>query len=195
MLKKLSLYVQFSQKRQRIDFDETKSISFLIKNDELLEKYNEIWEKVKDSLKREFDSKPVYNKKYLKAKTKYYNGRINTNFHNNKIPKEDSQYLCLSVILIILLLGEIKIFIPRCFQMNANMLLKKKGFIIILLMTQEFLLILMKKLCQNNFRRKKNSDYEQNCDGKVLKKNSRKKKFDEENSDKENFDQKNFKKY
>ena len=57
-------------------------------------------------------------------------------------------------------------------------------------MTQEFLLILMKKL-----RRKKNSDYEQNCDGKVLKKNSRKKKFDEENSDKENFDQKNFKKY
>ena len=72
----------------------------MIKNDELLEKYNEIWEKVKDSLKRELDSKPVYNKKYLKAKTKYYNGRINTNFHNNKIPKEDSQYLCLSVILI-----------------------------------------------------------------------------------------------
>ena len=27
------------------DFDETKYISFLIKDDELLEKYNEIWEK------------------------------------------------------------------------------------------------------------------------------------------------------
>ena len=33
------------------DFDETKYLSFLIKDDELLEKYNEIWEKVKNSLK------------------------------------------------------------------------------------------------------------------------------------------------
>ena len=29
----------------RKDFDETKYMSFLIKNDELLEKYNKIWEK------------------------------------------------------------------------------------------------------------------------------------------------------
>ena len=29
------------------DFDETKYIYFLIKNDELLEKYNEVWEKCK----------------------------------------------------------------------------------------------------------------------------------------------------
>ena len=40
----------------------------MIKGDELFEKYNEIWEKVKNSLKRNFDSKPVYNGKYLKAK-------------------------------------------------------------------------------------------------------------------------------
>ena len=36
----------------RKDFDETKYISFLIKDDEFLEKYNEIWEKVKNSLKK-----------------------------------------------------------------------------------------------------------------------------------------------
>ena len=35
----------------RKDSDETKHISFLIKNDELLEKYNEISEKVKNSIK------------------------------------------------------------------------------------------------------------------------------------------------
>ena len=29
----------------RRDFDETKYMSFLIKNDELLQKYNEVWEK------------------------------------------------------------------------------------------------------------------------------------------------------
>ena len=31
---------------------------------------------------------------------KSYNGKINTNFWNNKIPKEVSQCICLSVILI-----------------------------------------------------------------------------------------------
>ena len=50
------------------DFDETKYISFLIKDDELLENYNENWEKVKSSLRKNFDNKPVYNEKYLKAK-------------------------------------------------------------------------------------------------------------------------------
>ena len=54
------------------------NMSFSIRDNELLEKYNEIWEKAKDSLKREFDSKPVYNKKYLKAKIKSYFGKINT---------------------------------------------------------------------------------------------------------------------
>ena len=43
-------------------YDETKYISFLIKHDELLEKYNEIWEKVKNSTKKEFDNDPVYGK-------------------------------------------------------------------------------------------------------------------------------------
>ena len=47
----------------RRDFDETKYIPFLIKDDELLEKYNEIWEKVKNSIKKELESKPVYNEK------------------------------------------------------------------------------------------------------------------------------------
>ena len=44
-------------------------MSLLIKDHELLQKYNDIWEKIKDSLKREFDSKPVYNKiQYLNLK-------------------------------------------------------------------------------------------------------------------------------
>ena len=65
----------------RRDFDKTKYISFLIKDDKLLEKYNEIWEKVKNSLKKFFDSEPAYNERYLKAKIKSYNGKTNTNFH------------------------------------------------------------------------------------------------------------------
>ena len=78
-VKKLDLCVYFSQKWVHIVKTLMKlNMSFLIKDNELLEKYNEIWEKAKDSLKREFDSKPVYNKKYLKAKIKSYFGKINT---------------------------------------------------------------------------------------------------------------------
>ena len=72
---------------------------FLIKDHELLEKYNEIWE-IKTVSKKEFDSEPVYNEKYLRAKIKSYNGKVNTNFHNNKISKEGPQFICLSVVLI-----------------------------------------------------------------------------------------------
>ena len=43
------------------NFDETRYMSFLIKDNELLEKYNEIWEKVKNSIKKEFNSEPVKN--------------------------------------------------------------------------------------------------------------------------------------
>ena len=55
-------------------------MSFLIKDDELLEKYNEIWEKVKNSIKNFFDSESVSTEKYLKPKIKSYNGKINTIF-------------------------------------------------------------------------------------------------------------------
>ena len=40
----------------------------LIKDDELLKKHNKMWNKVSNSIKKEFDSEPVYNKKYLKSK-------------------------------------------------------------------------------------------------------------------------------
>ena len=69
----------------RKEFHETKYMYFLIKDEKLLENYNEIWEKVKNSIKKEFDSK--HNEKYLKAKIKSYNGKLNTSFYNNEIPR------------------------------------------------------------------------------------------------------------
>ena len=42
-------------------YKKTKSMSFLIKADELLEKYNKIWDKVSNVFKKGFDSEPVYN--------------------------------------------------------------------------------------------------------------------------------------
>ena len=49
----------------RKDFDKTKCVSFLIKDDKLLEKYNKICEKVSNAIKKEFGNNPVYNKKIL----------------------------------------------------------------------------------------------------------------------------------
>ena len=39
----------------RRDFDKTKYISFLIKNDELLKQYNENWDKINNVIKKGFD--------------------------------------------------------------------------------------------------------------------------------------------
>ena len=94
------------------DFDKTKCMSFLIKDEKLLEKYNDIWEKVRNIINKEFDSKPVYNEKYLKTKVK----SCNANFHNSNIPKEGSQCICLSVMLIDLFYKKkIKTIILKCF--------------------------------------------------------------------------------
>ena len=62
-------------------------------------KYNEIWNKISNSIIKGFDSEPVYNGKYLKTKIKSYEGKINTSFHGDKIPKEGSQCIYLSIIL------------------------------------------------------------------------------------------------
>ena len=43
---------------------QTKWMYFLIKNDELLKKYKTMWDKLKADIKKEFDSKPVYNKNF-----------------------------------------------------------------------------------------------------------------------------------
>ena len=41
---------------------------FLIKDNKLVEKYNKIWDKVSNSIKKELDSEPVESVKYLGTK-------------------------------------------------------------------------------------------------------------------------------
>ena len=89
-------------------------------------KYNEILEKVKDILKKEFDSEPVHNQKYLKAKIKSYNGKTNANFGKNKIPKEDSQYICLSLIMINFVFRTSKNYYPQVFLEECKYVVEEK---------------------------------------------------------------------
>ena len=99
---------------------------FLIKDNISLGKYIDIWEKGKDSLKNEFDRKSVRRKKYLKAKIKSYNGKTNTKFHNNKIRKEDSQYICLSVLLINFVFRTAENYCPRVFLEKCKYVINEK---------------------------------------------------------------------
>ena len=48
-------------------------------------------------MKKEFDSEPVYNKEYLKAKIKSHGDEV-TDFYDKEIPKVDSNHTCLTVI-------------------------------------------------------------------------------------------------
>ena len=57
--------------------------AFMMEDDDLLEKYNTIWDKVSADIKREFHSKPVYNKNYLKTKVKSHGNEV-THFHDKK---------------------------------------------------------------------------------------------------------------
>ena len=43
-------------------------MSFIIKDDSILVKYNEIWNKIKKTISIKFHSMPVYDEKYIKAK-------------------------------------------------------------------------------------------------------------------------------
>ena len=64
---------------------------FTTNNNEFLENYNAIWEKISDLINKKFDSDPLYNNKYIKTKIGSYNNDIKTNFYNidnknNKLP-------------------------------------------------------------------------------------------------------------
>ena len=63
---------------------QTKWMYFLIEDDDLLEKYNTIWDKVSTDIKKEFDSEPVYNKEFSKTKIKSHGGEV-TDFYDKKI--------------------------------------------------------------------------------------------------------------
>ena len=101
------------------DYDEKINwIYFLIKNDNLLNKYNTIWDKISTDAKVELNSIPVYNKTFLKTKTKVCSDEA-TDFHDKELHKVNSSFTCLVLLVLldhlILFLGCIKNIIWKCF--------------------------------------------------------------------------------
>ena len=77
-----------------------KNMSFFIKDDEVWDKYDKIWDVIKDKLGIKFHSEPVYEYKYLKAKLREFDGVIKTNFLGNDMLKENMLYTCIACITI-----------------------------------------------------------------------------------------------
>ena len=78
--------------------DGTRKISFFTTNNEFLERYTAIWEKITDLVNKKFDSDPIYNNKYINTKKRSYNNDIITNFRNidknNKLREKSKPYKC-----------------------------------------------------------------------------------------------------
>ena len=129
---------------------------------------------MKNNLKKEFNSEPVYNEKYLKAKIKSYNGKINTNFHNNKIPREGSQFIYFSVILINSVFRAGKNYYPELFFEECKYVIKEKK---------------IPKYITDDIEISSNCDREENWRNWILKKNEE--NSNEENSYEQNSDEAN----
>ena len=90
----------------------------------------------------------MYNEHCLKAETKPYNAKTNTNSHNNKMPKEDSKFFCLSAILINSVFSTGKNYHPQVFAQECKYVVKERKMLEyitndMMILTEK---ILMKKL-------------------------------------------------
>ena len=68
-----------------------------------------------NTIKKIYHSKPFCNEKYLRTKIKSYEGKISTNFYGDKIPKEVSYFICLSLTLIESVFRSVKNYCTQVF--------------------------------------------------------------------------------
>ena len=75
-------------------------------------------------LRKEFDSKPFYNKEFLKTKIKAHAAEV-IDFYDKTFPKVDYNDTCLAVINLDSALKKVKTIIQKLFLKCVNMLRKK----------------------------------------------------------------------
>ena len=75
-----------------------KNMTFVTDNEEVYDKYTEIWEVIRKLLQVKFAVNPVRDDKYLVAKLKIFNRINRTTFNNNNIPIEKNHYICIPAI-------------------------------------------------------------------------------------------------
>ena len=86
-----------------------KNVSFMIREDSVLIKDEKNWNKIKKALNIKFSSMPVYDKKYIKAKVREFNGVIKTK--DDELPRAGVHYACMV-----------------CITINSVMRMEKKNY-------------------------------------------------------------------
>ena len=73
-------------------------MSYMIEDDKVWNKYDKIWNLIKDKVDITFHSEPVYEYKYLRTKVREVDSLIKTNFLGNGVPKGNMHYACIACI-------------------------------------------------------------------------------------------------
>ena len=110
--------------------DGGKNMSFVTDDEEVYEKYNEIWEVVRKLLKAKFTVNPIRDDKYVIAKLKIFNGTNRATFTNNIIPTERNNYICIAAIDIVSVLKiDNKRAYPQAYLEQCKPKLKKRKIV------------------------------------------------------------------
>ena len=105
--------------------DGGKNMSFMIKDDKVWDKYDKIWNVIKDKLNIKLHSEPVYEYKYLRTKVREFDGVIKTNFLSNDVPKENIDYICIACITIDFVMRMDKKYFPQVYLEECKYKIKK----------------------------------------------------------------------
>ena len=106
--------------------DGGKNMPFVTDDEEIYEKYNEVWEVVRKLLKVDFTVGPGRDDKYLVAKLKIFDRINRTTFTNNAIPIERNHYICIPAIDIDSVLKIDKRVYPQAYLEQCKYKLKKR---------------------------------------------------------------------
>ena len=110
--------------------DGGKNMSFVIDDEKVYEKYDEIWNVVKGLLKLKFAASPIRNDKYILAKLKLFRKKNLTTFNNNNIvPIVKNHYICIPAIDIDSVLKTDKKAYPQAYLEECKYKLKKRKIV------------------------------------------------------------------
>ena len=90
--------------------------------------YDDIWNKVSNNIKKEFDIEPIYNNKFLETKIKSFCHEA-IDFHDKKLPRVGSNFICLAVTLIDFLLKENENYFQQVLLKECKYIEKEKKVI------------------------------------------------------------------
>ena len=110
--------------------DGGKNMSFVTDDEKIYEKYNKMWEVVRNLLKIDFTVDLVQDDIYFVAKLKIFNKINKTTFdNNNHIPMEKNNYICIPVTDIDSVLNIDKREYPQAYLEQCKYKLKKRKIV------------------------------------------------------------------